>query len=133
MKDYSKPHWTEAEAFDKFTERMVEEMPVLDFFRNVVARVMEEELPAMLLARGITGQPDARHEEFEAVMEKLRNMPHMEAERQFDRYFSDLTPDDRAVLAQLITRPSIQRLADGARMPVDKFRMIKRNLPAKQK
>ena len=72
-----------------------------------------------------------RHVEFSMVMEKLRNMPSMESARKIDKYFRDLTPEERTVLLQLQKRPSLQQLADEVRMPVEKFATIKMNLPDK--
>ena len=95
---------------------------------------MADEVEDMMAEKGfVPGAAGERHAAYKAVMEKLRNMPHLEAERHFERYFHDLTPDDRAVLSQLITRPSLQRMADAVRMPVDKFAEIKKSLEFKLK
>lgn len=72
-----------------------------------------------------------RRAEFSMVMEKLRNMPSMEAARKIDKYFRDLTPEDRTVLLQLQKRPSLQHLAEEVRMPVEQFTTRKMNLPDK--
>lgn len=100
--------------------------------RSVVRQVMADEVEDMLAEKCfVPGAAGERHAAFKAVMEKFRNMPHLEAVRQFDRYFTGLTPEDRAVLAQLQTRPSNSTLADAARVPVDKFLEIKDSLPDK--
>ena len=99
---------------------------------SVVRQVMADEVEEMLAEKGfVPGAAGERHAAFKAVMEKLRNMPHMEAVRQLDRYFTGLTPEDRAVLVQLQTRPSDSRLAEAARLPVDQFMEIKHRLPDK--
>ena len=133
---YSKPKWQQRDPeWVEHWEAMARgEMPVPDSVRHVVRRVMGEEVEAMLAERGFVPGGDAdKHAEYKATMEKLRNMPRMEAERQFDRYFRALTADDRAVLGQLITRPSIQHLADAIRMPASKFAGIKHELADKLK
>ena len=100
--------------------------------RSVIRQVMADEVEEMLAEKGfVPGAAGERHAAYKATLEKLRNMPHMEAERHFERYFHDLTTDDRAVLSQLITRPSLQRMADAIRMPVSKFADIKQALADK--
>ena len=135
MNDYfSKKRWTprSPEWLEHWEAMASGEMPVPECVRQVVRMVMAEEVEAMLCEKGfVPGAVGERHAAFKAVMEKLRNMPHMEAVRQLDRYFTGLTPEDRAVLVQLQTRPSNSTLADAARVPVDKFLEIKDSLPDK--
>lgn len=135
MNDYfSKKRWTpRAPEWEEHWAAMAAgDMPVPECVRHVVRLVMAEEVEEMLAEKGfVPGATGERHAAFKAVMEKLRNMPHMEAVRQFDRYFTGLTPEDRAVLAQLQTRPSDSRLAEAARLPVDQFMEIKHSLPDK--
>ena len=135
MNDYfSKKRWAPREPeWLEYWEAMASgDMPVPECVRQVVRMVMAEEVEGMLCEKGfVPGAAGERHAAFKAVMEKLRNMPHMEAVRQFDRYFTGLTPEDRAVLVQLQTRPSDSRLAEAARLPVDQFMDIKHSLPDK--
>ena len=108
--------------------------------RDVIREAIMGEVMALLAEHGFVpaeaeAEPnrDARDRrvEFSMVMEKLRNMPSMEAARKLDKYFRDLTPEDRTVLLQLQKRPSLQQLADEVRMPVEQFAVRKMNLPEK--
>lgn len=106
-------------------------MPVPDAVRDVVKMVVGREVDEVMAEHGYAhtdAHDDDRHKRFKTVMEKLRNMPHMEAVRQIDRYFSGLSAEQRAVLIQLLKRPSIARLADAEHMSPDRFADIKREL-----
>jgi Mlc titration factor MtfA (ptsG expression regulator) len=131
---YSKPKWSprDPEWVEHWEAMARGEMPVPDCVHHVIRSVMGEEVAEMLREKDfVPAKHSERHAAYKATIERLRNMPHMEAERQFDRYFHDLTPDDRSVLSQLITRPSIQRMADAIRMPATKFADIKDELEMK--
>lgn len=111
-------------------------MPVPDAVRDVVKMVVGQDVDAVMAEHGYEHderKADDKHAEYKAVMEKLRNMPHMEAMRQLDRYFIGLTPEDRSVISQLLTRPSIHRMAEAARMSADDFADIKKTLQTKLK
>lgn len=104
--------------------------------RDVIRSVVGDEVEGMLAAQGYARQDhddhddaDALHERYKAVEEKLRNMPHMEAVRQIDRYFRDLTPEARAVLVQQLTIPSIARRAEAVRISPEHYREMKDALP----
>lgn len=104
--------------------------------RDVIREVVGDEVDGMLAAQGYarhdTDDHDADatlHERYKEVEEKLRNMPHMEAVRQIDRYFRDLTPEARAVLVQQLSIPSIARRAEATRISPDKYREMKHELP----
>lgn len=104
--------------------------------RDVIKEVVGDEVEGMLAAQGYArhdtddhDDADALHERYKAVEEQLRNMPHMEAVRQIDRYFRDLTPEARAVLVQQLTIPSIARRAEATHISPDKYRELKDELP----
>lgn len=107
--------------------------------RDVISEAVMAEVQAWLEEQGFVPTAEEmqprnkqdRRVEFSMVMEKLRNMPSMEAARKIDKYFRDLTPEDRTVLLQLQKRPSLQLLADEVRMPVEKFATRKMDLPDK--
>ena len=110
-------------------------MPVPDAVRDVVKMVVGQEVEELMADHGYARTDTEPHTEeqslckrYKAVLEKLRNMPHMEAVRQIDRYFRGLTPEYRGVLVQLLKRPSIARLADAEHMSPDKFAEIKHDL-----
>ena len=109
-------------------------MPIPDAVRNVILTLVTMEVDELMEGHGYMRKDaehdaaDTKHERYKAVEEKLRNMPHMEAVRQIDRYFSGLSAEQRAVLIQLLKRPSIARLADAEHMSPDKFAEIKHDL-----
>jgi hypothetical protein len=112
-------------------------MPVPDAVRDVLKMVIGGEVESILADNGFTqatsgdkGESD-RHAAFKKIMEKLRNMPHLEAMRKLDRYFIGLTPEDRAVLEQLVKRTSLQSMSDAARIPMERFAEIKHDLQNK--
>lgn len=112
------------------------DMPIPEAVREVVREVVGAEVDGMLAAQGYARHDDddhdaadELHERYKAVEEKLRNMPHMEAVRQIDRYFRDLTPEARAVLVQQLTIPSIARRAEATRISPDEYREMKDELP----
>lgn len=109
-------------------------MPIPDAVRNVILTLVTMEVDELMEGHGYmrkdadTDAADTQHERYKAVEEKLRNMPHMEAVRQIDRYFRDLTPEARAVLVQQLSIPSIARRAEAAHMSPDKYRELKHEL-----
>ena len=109
-------------------------MPIPDAVRNVILTLVTMEVDELMQEHGYmrkdadTDAADTKHERYKAVEEKLRNMPHMEAVRQIDRYFRDLTPEARAVLVQQLSIPSIARRAEAAHMSPDKYRELKHEL-----
>lgn len=112
------------------------DMPIPEAVREVVREVVGAEVDGMLAAQGYARHDsddhdaaDELHERYKAVEEKLRNMPHMEAVRQIDRYFRDLTPEARAVLVQQLSIPSIARRAEATRISPDEYRELKHELP----
>ena len=110
-------------------------MPIPDAVRNVILTLVTMEVDELMQANGYmrkdADHDDAatKHERYTAVEEKLRNMPHMEAVRQIDRYFRDLTPEARAVLVQQLSIPSIARRAEATHISPDKYREMKHELP----
>lgn len=108
------------------------DMPIPEAVREVVREVVGDEVDGMLAAQGYARHDadDTQHERYKAVEEKLRNMPHMEAVRQIDRYFRDLTPEARAVLVQQLSIPSIARRAEATHISPDKYREMKHELPS---
>lgn len=109
-------------------------MPIPDAVRNVILTLVTMEVDELMQEHGYMRKDadhdaaDTKHERYKAVEEKLRNMPHMEAVRQIDRYFRDLTPEARAVLVQQLSIPSIARRAEAAHMSPDKYRETKHEL-----
>lgn len=110
-------------------------MPIPDAVRNVILTLVTMEVDELMQEHGYMrkdADPDAddtKHERYKAIEEKLRNMPHMEAVRQIDRYFRDLTPEARAVLVQQLSIPSIARRAEATHISPDKYREMKHELP----
>lgn len=110
-------------------------MPIPSAVRNVILTLVTMEVDELMAGRGYmrkdadTDAADTKHERYKAVEEKLRNMPHMEAVRQIDRYFRDLKPEARAVLVQQLSIPSIARRAEATHISPDQYREMKRELP----
>ena len=110
-------------------------MPIPDAVRNVILTLVSMEVDELMQEHGYmrkdadTDAADTKHERYKAIEEKLRNMPHMEAVRQIDRYFRDLTPEARAVLVQQLSIPSIARRAEATHISPDKYREMKHELP----
>lgn len=133
FRTYRKP---QPEWLEPWHRMATGDMPIPEAVREVVREVVGDEVDGMLAAQGYARHDtdehvddDKLHERYKAVEEKLRNMPHMEAVRQIDRYFRDLTPEARAVLVQQLSIPSIARRAEGAHISPDKYREMKHELP----
>lgn len=133
FRTYRKP---QPEWLEPWHRMATGDMPIPEAVREVVREVVGDEVDGMLAAQGYArhdtdehDDDDTLHERYKAVEEKLRNMPHMEAVRQIDRYFRDLTPEARAVLVQQLSIPSIARRAEATHISPDKYREMKHELP----
>ncbi|MBR4007841.1 hypothetical protein [Fibrobacter sp.] len=116
------------------------EQPCPEELKQVILGVVGEQANGMLAQYGYTqqggewGNDPARHHRYKEVLEELRDVPNViEAEKKFDHYFSDLSPEDKKVLKQLINRPSTKKLAQMVNMQPDRFMEVKRSLEHKLK
>lgn len=116
------------------------ERPCPEELKAVILGVVGEQANGMLAQYGYTqqggewGNDPGRHHRYKEVLEELRDVPNLiEAEKKFDQFFSDLTPEDKKVLKQLINRPSMKKLAQQVNMTPDRFMEVKRSLEHKLK
>lgn len=117
------------------------ETPCPEELKQVILGIVGEQANGMLAQYGYTqqgggewGNDPGRHHRYKEVLEELRDVPNViEAEKKFDQFFSDLSPEDRKVLKQLINRPSTKKLAQMVNMTPDRFMEVKRSLEHKLK
>lgn len=116
------------------------ERPCPEEIKAVILGVVGEQANGMLAQYGYTqqggewGNDPGRHHRYKEVLEELRDVPNViEAEKKFDQFFTDLSPEDRKVLKQLVNRPSVKKLAQMVNMTPDRFVEVKRSLEHKLK
>lgn len=104
----------------------------------VILEVVKEQADSMLAGQGYYpehgGHGGEQHHHYKEVLEKLREIPSaMEATKQFNKYFDNLTEEERKVLTQLIQRPTIKKQAAAAGVSPERFYEIKHELQYKLK
>lgn len=111
------------------------ERPCPEELRAVILGVVGEQANGMLAQYGYTQQGGGdQHHRYKEVLEELRDVPNLiEAEKKFDQYFTDLTPEERKVLKQLVNRPGIKKLAQMTNVTPERFMEIKHGLQYKLK
>lgn len=111
------------------------ETPCPEELKQIILGVVGEQANGMLAQYGYHQQGgDDQHHRYKEVMEELRDVPNLtDAEKKFDQYFVDLTPDDRKVLKQKVNRPSNKKLAQLTNLTLDRFLEIDHGLPYKLK
>jgi hypothetical protein len=117
------------------------ERPCPEEIKAVILGVVGEQANGMLAQYGYSqqgggewGNDPGRHHRYKEVLEELRDVPNLiEAEKKFDHYFSDLSPEDKKVLKQIVNRPSYKKMAQMVNMTPDRFMEIKRSLEHKLK
>lgn len=104
--------------------------------RAFIMEVMREQADAMFAEqgyhRGTDGHGSELRHRYKEVLEKLREIPSaMEAVKQFNKYFENLTEEDRKVLTQLIQRPPLKKQAAAAGVSPERFCEVDDELPYK--
>lgn len=117
------------------------ERPCPEELKAVILGIVGEQANGMLAQYGYTqqgggewGNDPGRHHRYKEVLEELRDVPNLiEAEKKFDHYFTDLSPEDKKVLKQIVNRPSYKKMAQMVNMTPDRFMEVKRGLEHKLK
>ncbi len=102
----------------------------------VILEVVKEQADSMLAGQGYYpehgGHGGELHHRYKEVLDKLREIPSaMEAVKQFNKYFENLTEEDRKVLTQLIQRPPLKKQAAAAGVSPERFCEVDAELPYK--
>ena len=124
---------------DEIREIAYGRKPIPEELKAVVCAIVKEQTDGMLgqfgySQQGMTGYEGGQHQRYKEALEELREAPNpIEAEKKFDQFFTDLTPEDKKVLKQLINRPSTKKLAQMVNMQPDRFMEVKRGLEHKLK
>ena len=136
-KQYGRPQQSgEPESVLAFFRAVAQgERPCPEELKAVILGIVGEQANGMLAQYGYTQQGGGdQHHRYKEVLEELRDVPNIiEAEKKFDQYFVDLTPEDRKVLKQKVNRPSNKKLAQLSNIPLERFLEIDHELQYKVK
>lgn len=113
--------------------------PIPEELRIVIEDVVRDQTERMLAEQGYIpaegskgGHGSEQRHRYKEVLEKLREIPSaMEAVKQFNKYFENLTEEDRKVLTQLIQRPPLKKQAAAAGVSPERFCEVDDELPYK--
>lgn len=125
-----------SDIWDVLREAAHGRRPIPEELKIVILEVVKEQADSMLAGQGYYPEHGVHggelHHRYKEVLDKLREIPSaMEAVKQFNKYFENLTEEDRKVLTQLIQRPPLKKQAAAAGVSPERFCEVDDELPYK--